>query len=140
MMLGLHTIQCIQPSYSVFPRVEKMLEESEFQAALKFIASRKKMDRYHDMIDFLLCETFQELRHSCFKYYRGNGPRLIEVTTKEQREKFEIILAVSQERCGLLSWPCQGDSVRKPALASYIKHEMKHLMKLANFFDNNRVS
>ncbi len=62
---------------SVFPRTEKkLLSATDYQEALQFIGSRKDMDRYRSMIDFLHCEIFTEWQRYCFQYYNDEAPRL----------------------------------------------------------------
>lgn len=63
---------------SIFRDVNKKLNCSEYQAALKFFGTFKKMARYVDMVDFLFCECFPDpWRKKCFKYYHEDGCQLI---------------------------------------------------------------
>lgn len=74
---------------SIFPQVEAMLLSStDHQAALEYVAARKKMERYRSMVDFLFCELHPEWRTACFRYYLGSGPLLKEQITLEQLVRF----------------------------------------------------
>jgi len=67
-------------SQTVFPRTEAKLEKSIYQEGLEYVASRKRMERYYSMMDFLFCESFPEWRFICFQYYNGIGPPLIDTS------------------------------------------------------------
>jgi len=88
---------------SIFPRVDDWLNEtSDHQNALEWAAARKQMDRYHSMVDFLFCETYQHFRARCFAFYeKDNEPLLKDTITEEQRNRFEkgllSVLAVAYE-------------------------------------------
>lgn len=70
---------------TVFPQVEAWLyDDNNRQKALEYVASRKKMERYKSMVDFLFCEIFTHFRGKCMKYYAGKGPKLREFITVEQ--------------------------------------------------------
>ncbi len=81
----------LRPAYgsSIFPDVDRLLNETRYQQGLAFVGSRKNMDRYRSMVDFLFCELFPEYRPGCFRYYRGKGPLLKELITDRQRQAFE---------------------------------------------------
>ena len=70
---------------SLFPEIDKFLEDTDHQLALQFVASRKNMDRYHSMVDFLFAEIFIKYRGDCFRFYSGDGPQLrnSKIATKE---------------------------------------------------------
>jgi hypothetical protein len=62
---------------SVFPAVERLLEDTEYQKALGYVAGRKNMDRYRSVIDFLWSELMGgRWKAACFRYYEGKGPLL----------------------------------------------------------------
>ncbi len=87
---------------SVFPLVDELLLEINYQEALQFVASRKSMNRYRSMVDFLLCEIFVQFRKDCFKFYEGKGNpfrHLIEdgVITEANREWCEKVLVYGLE-------------------------------------------
>ena len=90
--LNLKTTQSLQvvggATRSIFPQVEEMLNNNEYQRALKFVAARKKMNRYWSMIDFLFCELHPEWRIACRRFYSDNGPQLKDLITPEQLVKF----------------------------------------------------
>ncbi|MBI4138711.1 hypothetical protein HY479_00995 [Candidatus Uhrbacteria bacterium] len=66
---------------SVFPHTERLLgSEGDYQKSLEFVASRKKMERYQDVIDFLFCELVIGMRRHCMRYYNGEGPPLRELS------------------------------------------------------------
>ena len=61
-----------------------LLGSGDYQSALEFVAARKKMDRYHSVIDFLFCELHPEWCMACRRFYAGNGPQLKDQITPEQ--------------------------------------------------------
>lgn len=63
---------------SIFPRVEALLvgSGSKYSEALCAIASRKDMNRYQSLMDFLICEIYTMYKKHCFFYYDDNGPNL----------------------------------------------------------------
>lgn len=62
---------------SVFPAVDIMLEDTEYQKALKYVAFRKHQKRYHSMVDFLFAELMGgRWKALCFRYYENEGPPL----------------------------------------------------------------
>lgn len=87
---------------SIFPLVERWLNATtDHQNALEWAAARKSMDRYHSVVDFLFCETYQNFRARCFAFYDDEGPQLKDTITAEQRTRFEkglmSVLAVAYE-------------------------------------------
>ena len=79
---------------SIFPAVEAWLQTTtDHQESLKYVAKRKKMDRYVCMVDFLVGEIFEgNIRKACFKFYEDEGDPLREQIDGETREKMEMIL------------------------------------------------
>ena len=63
-------------THSLFVKTEEKLNEIEYQKALEYVAKKKNMSKYRDMIDFLFCELFQQWKNPCFKFYEEEGPRL----------------------------------------------------------------
>ena len=63
---------------TVFPNTERLLmENEEFQEAIYYVAKRKKVANYNDLLDFLFCEIFPvPWRYKCFQYYNDKGKRL----------------------------------------------------------------
>lgn len=87
---------------SIFPQVEAvLLVSSDHQSALEFVSSRKKMDRYKSVMDYLFCELHPEWRLACRRYYVGNGPQLKNQLTDEQlatyNKRLLIALGVAYE-------------------------------------------
>lgn len=76
---------------TIFPVVEAMLLETEYQKALAFVSRKKNMRRYHSVMDFLFCEIFIAYRRQCFAHYaeEKGSKQLREVVTEEQRARFE---------------------------------------------------
>jgi hypothetical protein len=77
---------------TIFPEAESMLREPEYQKALQFVASRKAMDRYVSVMDFLFCEIFTQYRPCALAFYAGEGARLKAVLTESQRAWFDRVL------------------------------------------------
>lgn len=77
---------------SIFRVVDALLNHTEFQKALQFVASRKAMDRYMSMVDFLLCEVFTSHQPAAFAYYRDEGPQLRFLINETQRTFLELHL------------------------------------------------
>lgn len=64
---------------SVFPAVDQLLEDIEYQKSLGYVAGRKDMNRYNSMVDFLFAELMGgKWKAACFRYYEGNGCKLID--------------------------------------------------------------
>lgn len=75
---------------SIFPTVEKVLAETDYQKALEFVAGKKDMCRYKSMIDFVFCEIWIEYRHRCFAFYDdAKKPRLKEILSEDERARYE---------------------------------------------------
>lgn len=79
---------------SLFPDIAEMLEESDYQKALTFVASRKNMEAYHDNVDFLFCELFKKFRSPCRRFYEGNGPPLHDLpeATPDQIRRWQVFM------------------------------------------------
>jgi len=74
---------------SIFPQVEALLSgDGDYQSALKYVAARKKMDRYETVMDFLFCELHPEWRMACRRFYAGNGPQLKDQITPRQLVRY----------------------------------------------------
>ena len=82
---------------SVFKATERLLQDPDFQKSLQFVASRKKMSAYRDMIDFLFCELVVCFRADCMRYYNDEGPQLRHHprATPERIAEWDIFLAAS---------------------------------------------
>ena len=78
---------------SVFPAVDNLLKETDFQLALEHVASKKNMDVYRSMVDFLFCEIFIKFKKGCFRFYDDKGPPLRKVVTDQAKLRwFEKML------------------------------------------------
>jgi hypothetical protein len=78
---------------SIFMETEAwLLQNSDHQEALAYVASRKTMDHYTSMMDFLFCEIFIDYRGACQRFYRRKGPLLKKMISKEQIAKFDKAL------------------------------------------------
>lgn len=78
---------------TIFPVVEDWLNATtDHQAALEWAASRKNMDRYHSVVDFLFCETFAHFRPLCIEFYEKNGKPLREIVSDDQARRFQHVL------------------------------------------------
>ncbi len=81
---------------SIFPEVETwLLEASDHQEALKYVASRKNMNRYRSMVDFLFCEIYTEYRSSCFWFYKKGEGRLGDFVSKEHLAEYERVMLLA---------------------------------------------
>src|SRR5215471_16035522 len=65
-----------QMTRSLFKRTEILLRDSDYQKALQYVASKKKMERYRDVIDFLFCELVAGWKAHCMAFYADEGPPL----------------------------------------------------------------
>jgi len=81
-------------SGTIFPKTEAKLHQTEYQKALKFVARKKYMERYHSMMDFLFCESFTQWRFHAFKFYNGEGPRFIDEPLLDdiQQEMYDVLM------------------------------------------------
>lgn len=82
---------------SLFKKTAELLREGEFQRSLEFVAARKNMRRYRDMIDFLFCELVLGFRADCMRFYAGQGHPLRKDprATPERIAEWDIFLAAS---------------------------------------------
>lgn len=80
---------------SLFKNTAGLLQESDYQLSLEYVASKKKMTAYRDMIDFLFCELVVGFRYHCKRYYDDEGPPLMAhpSATPEQIASWDIFLA-----------------------------------------------
>lgn len=75
---------------TVFPETEQLLEDLDYQAALAFVSTRKDMNRYHSMMDFLFCEIFIEYRAGCFAWYEEDGkPMLKDILSEDDLDRYD---------------------------------------------------
>lgn len=62
---------------TVFPAVDELLAETDYQKSLAFVGRMKDMDRYNSVVDFLFGELIGgKWRQACFRFYEGDGPPL----------------------------------------------------------------
>lgn len=75
---------------TIFPETEDLLGETDYQAALAFVSTRKDMNRYHSMMDYLFCEIFIQYRAGCFAYYEEDGkPMLKDILSEEEVARYD---------------------------------------------------
>ena len=83
---------------SIFHYTEMVLNSNtDIMNALKYVASRKKMDRYKSVMDFLFCEIFTSWIFHCRKFYNNDGPPLREVLSQDQIESYDLMLMQALE-------------------------------------------
>ncbi|MDO8483150.1 MAG: hypothetical protein Q7S86_05030 [bacterium] len=81
---------------SVFPAVDELLEDTDFQASLRYVTSKKNMEVYRSMVDFLFCEIFLQFKKECFRFYEEDGlPLRDTLTDKAKLQWFEEMLVRS---------------------------------------------
>lgn len=83
-------------SQTVFPLTEDRINDSDVQYAIRFIASRKNMDKYRSMMDFIFVETFPiPWKFKCFKYYNGRGVQIIDDkdVTDHELKRYDVIMS-----------------------------------------------
>tara|TARA_Y100000034_G_C6620957_1_gene270717 strand:+ start:199 stop:573 length:375 start_codon:yes stop_codon:yes gene_type:complete len=83
---------------TVFPAVNELLAETDYQKALAFVGHRKDMDRYWSVVDFLFAELIGgKWRQACFRFYDGEGPQLKDHpdVTPEKLAEWEMSLVRS---------------------------------------------
>lgn len=74
---------------SIFPEVEAYLEvDHDHLKALQWIARNKSVERYHSVMDWLLCETYREWRGACKRFYEDDKPTLAELITEPERKVY----------------------------------------------------
>jgi len=82
---------------SVFPEIDEMLAEVEYQRALRFVAERKSMENYRTMVDFLYAEFFGRMHNAkeeVLAFYQDRGPQLIDIVDFdeiEERQKWLVL-------------------------------------------------
>lgn len=89
---------------SVFSAVDRLLEDTEYQKALKYVSGRKDMNRYNSMVDFLFAELIGGIwKTACFRYYEGDGcklkddPRVTPEMLAGWEEQLVLALDVAQD-------------------------------------------
>ncbi len=85
---------------TIFPKVEQWLEEdSDRWKALRYIGSKKSMERYRSVVDYLFAQVFPERRHEVFRYYLSNSDEhlLKECITVNDRAVMEGKLLIALE-------------------------------------------
>ena len=93
---------------SIFPKLQILLEDTEYQKALEYVASKKDQDRYKSTIDFIHAELYGGWRKAaCFRYYEDKGclykdnprvtPEMITLEEKEMMLAMEVALQQMQE-------------------------------------------
>ena len=80
---------------TIFPKAEQLLAETDYQKALQFVSSRKNMNRYRSMMDFLFMELFTQYQKHCFRYYEDKGPLLKDMLSAGQIEKYDQWLVIA---------------------------------------------
>lgn len=98
----MHHLQvCVQlempATHTIFPKVERWLDDSDHQASLDLTAKRKDVTRYRSIIDFLYAELHPQWKPACFRYYDDEGPPLKELITAKQRKVMEATMLVFLE-------------------------------------------
>lgn len=58
-------------SHTVFRQAEKLLYDTKYQEVLYLVASRKDMERYRSVMDFLFAEVCPEWQTATFNFYRN---------------------------------------------------------------------
>ena len=71
-------------SLATLPRTSALLENPECLSAVMHVAAKRKVDNYHSLLDFFLCELDSEHKLKCMAFYRGDGPNLQELSSKEE--------------------------------------------------------
>lgn len=72
---------------SIFPKVEELLEDTEYQKALNYVSQRKNTKKYRSMVDFLLCELFVHFKEPCLMFYNEQGLPLRDRGLPDERLK-----------------------------------------------------
>lgn len=78
---------------TIFPRVEHWLQEpfAKHQRCLPYIGSKKSMDRYLSVVDYIVGQVFPQFRKNIFKFYRGwTGDIMMDLITAPERELMEV--------------------------------------------------
>lgn len=97
----LRLIQTQSATETVFPAVERLLEETEYQKALKYVSFRKDQDRYRSVVDFLFVELMGgKWKAACFRYYDDgcllkDDPRVTPEMLSEWEKQICIALEVA---------------------------------------------
>jgi hypothetical protein len=92
-MRTLSQIQVHEPmTASIFPQIDAMLEQTEYQKAVGFFPKgRYRVGRYASVLDFLFSELF-DMQDYCFAFYREEGAPLRDILTPSQRAWCEHVL------------------------------------------------
>lgn len=85
---------------SIFPAVEHWLEDdTDHWRALAFIGTKKSMECYRSVVDYIYAQVFPERRKEVFKFYlSGNEDDMAKAhITVEQRALMEAKMMVAVE-------------------------------------------
>jgi len=103
---------------SIFPEIEALLLQGEYQDALLYFARRKNMDKYRSVMDFFFCELHPEWQRACQRFYDGQGQQLKELLLPSEFAMFNkrmlIALEVAREEYHFnshMSWARYCDKV-----------------------------
>jgi len=78
---------------TIFPLAETALEDTDTLLALKYVSTRKKMDSYRSVMDFLFCEIAEQPWISrCRRYYEGHGLPARDIMTQVEIDRWDAVL------------------------------------------------
>lgn len=83
---------------SLFPEIDKLLENRRYQRALRPLVARRTRKQYRSMVDLLFCELFPEYQDACFAFYNDDGDPLRDILPREEVGIFNafMLLALDQ--------------------------------------------
>ena len=83
---------------SIFPLVEAvLLNLTDYQIAINFMADSKEVRHYRSLIDFLFCEINPSWKTACFQFYLGSGKQLKDLLKPRQIKLYQFQLLKALE-------------------------------------------
>lgn len=74
---------------SIFPEVEQWLDSCDNMRCLKFVATRRTMNKFRSITDVVFCASHPTYLDLCLKFYNGNGVALRYIIDMDERQIME---------------------------------------------------
>lgn len=83
---------------TIFPLVEEWLnQDGDRWRCLSFIGSKRSMEGYRSVVDYLSVQVLPGWRQDCQRFYREEGPPAIDIIMNQERKLLEAKLLVALE-------------------------------------------
>jgi len=83
---------------TIFPKAEEWLnQDGDRWRCLAFVGSKRSMEGYRSVVDYLGSQVLPGWKRDCLKFYRGEGPQAIDIITNRERKLLEAKLLLALE-------------------------------------------